>query len=152
MSTCYLWHVKKCKDTSWVSGLQFPFLLAVGRFMWTRLEYSICIQTPVKEIARWYLLKNRSLRAGLFLPWCHYLQFLDVISVRLIYLSQNGWVYWKRVPQKEFICVFAGVAVWAVTCVLILQWSGDASVPLVILCRAFPQSNRCSPQTGNVKE
>lgn len=62
-------------------------------------------------------LKNSSLRAGLCLPWCHYLQFLDVISVRLIYLSQNGRVYWKRVPQKEFICVFA---VWAVACVFIL--------------------------------
>lgn len=45
-------------------------------------------------------------------------QFLDVI--RLIYLSQNGQVYWKRVPQKEFICAFVDVAVWAVTCVLIL--------------------------------
>lgn len=116
--------MKKCKDSGWVSGLQFPFFLAIGRFRWTRLEYSIWFQSSVKETSKMVsptgFLKSRSLGAGLFLPWCHYLQFLDVISVRLIYLSQNGRVYWKRVPQKEFICVFAGVAVWAVTCVLIL--------------------------------
>lgn len=66
-------------------------------------------------------LKNRVLELGFSLLWHYYLQFLGVISVRMINISQNGNAYWKQVPQKQFICMLTGLTGWSVTCVLILS-------------------------------